>query len=193
MFDALAGVARSFGNVAHLPYLRSPGRRELLIVDGWSNRAGADRVMASPDLERELAPLWTPLPEIAFWEPSGWAGKDECGVVPPHRGAVVLVRGPVREGDEARAAHDRLFAALAPVASDLGHVAHLPCLSSTAGDELLVIDVWENVAGAERVMSDPRLPGAFAGFFAVPPEVTTWEAVPWPAYDESRGGTRPSI
>jgi hypothetical protein len=48
----------------------------------------------------------------------------------PHRGAVVLVRGPVREHDAARAAHDRLFSELAPIAGGLGHVAHLPYLST---------------------------------------------------------------
>jgi hypothetical protein len=97
---------------------------------------------------------------------------------------VVIVRGRLRATDPADAAraHQALFDQLSPRARALGNVGHLPFLGVADPRDIVVIDVWDTLAGAETLMGDPSLPAALATLFDGPPEVSMWRDAGWPAY-----------
>ena len=98
---------------------------------------------------------------------------------------IVTVRGPVKDLPEAelREEHNRLLEELRGPGKSLGNTGHRAYRNTAVPGELVVIDTWDNLSGAEQLMSDPELPQRLAKFFDGIPEVTLWAQTDWDGYD----------
>ena len=74
LLGKLESVGRSLGNVGHRAYFRSGDSRELMVIDTWTNVAGAEKLMANPNLPAELGTFFEGVPEVSIWTDAGWAG-----------------------------------------------------------------------------------------------------------------------
>lgn len=98
---------------------------------------------------------------------------------------IVVVRGALRNlpDQKLRDAHDALLGDLKGPGRALGNVGHRAYRNRAHAGELMVIDTWENIEGAEKLMADPELPARFADFFDAMPDVSVWSQTDWDGYD----------
>ncbi len=98
---------------------------------------------------------------------------------------IVIVRGLSKDlpEKEIREAHDRLLENLKGPGGALGNTGHRAYRNSSNPKELMVIDIWEKMSGAEKLMSNPELPGELEKFFDGMPDVTIWSETDWDGYD----------
>lgn len=99
---------------------------------------------------------------------------------------VVIVRGLLRDlpENELREAHDRLLDKLKGPGRDLGNTGHRAYRNVANPRELMVVDSWEDIDGAEKLMSNPDLPGHLGKFFDGTPDVAIWSQTDWDGYDQ---------
>lgn len=98
---------------------------------------------------------------------------------------IVAVRGILKDLPESdlRAAHDRLLGVLKGPGHELGNTGHRAYRNTSNPNELLVVDLWDDLAGAEKLMSDPDLPAQLGQFFDGMPDVAIWSETQWDGYD----------
>lgn len=98
---------------------------------------------------------------------------------------IVAVRGKLKDLPEPalRAAHDHLLGMLKGPGRALGNTGHRAYRNTLNPDELLVVDMWDDLAGAEELMSNPDLPAQLGEFFDGMPEVVIWAETDWDGYD----------
>ena len=98
---------------------------------------------------------------------------------------IVIVRGRTKDlpDHELRAEHNELLEELRGPGASLGNTGHRAYRNTASPGELMVIDIWDSLEGAEKLMSDPDLPERLAKFFDGVPDVTVWAQTDWDGYD----------
>lgn len=98
---------------------------------------------------------------------------------------VVIVRGLLKDlpDSELREAHDLLLANLKGPGRELGNLGHRAYRNVSNSRELMVIDTWQDISGAEKLMSNPDLPEHLGKFLDGTLEIAIWSQTDWDGYD----------
>lgn len=72
LFDKLSPIAKSLGNVGHLPFISARDGREVVVVDVWDRLETAEELMADPKTAEEMAVLFDGPPDVSIWRNPGW-------------------------------------------------------------------------------------------------------------------------
>jgi hypothetical protein len=180
-------TAQQLGDVSHAVLLGTAilgtTTDQFLALDRWTSGTNIDAFSANPTLQAGFAKLFSPAPTITVYvaQPT-WASygtPDSANATDPHYW--VVVRGTMSSTDLAKdqAAHDAIFANLAPQAKAAGDVAHVVFTGRDDVTDYFSIDVWPASTDLAMIYGNPALQSAFASLFVGTPTLGVYESTHW--------------
>ncbi len=76
LLGELRGPGGELGNTGYRAFRNSANPNELMVIDTWTDAAGAEALMSDPELPLRLGRFFDGTPAVTIWTDSGWDGYD---------------------------------------------------------------------------------------------------------------------